>query len=125
MYASCLLSGKSLPINFSTWNQTNQSIGGDSHFSTHINRSRIRLKPVFIILANTDTPRHKETNYFYHPMATSGNDGYFIEDEYQVWLQIGSMVVPEYPITSVTEALYQLKKAVATPFHMFSIWYRI
>ena len=28
-YASHLLSGKSLPINFNTWNHTNQSTGND------------------------------------------------------------------------------------------------
>ena len=31
-YASHLLSGKALPINFSTWNHTNQSTGLDKNF---------------------------------------------------------------------------------------------
>ena len=35
-YASHLLSGKSLPINFNTWNHTNQSAGNDKNFSAHI-----------------------------------------------------------------------------------------
>ena len=39
-YASHLLSGKSLPINFSTWNHTNQSTGNDKNFSAHVNRSK-------------------------------------------------------------------------------------
>ena len=34
------------------------------------------------------------------------------------------LLVPEYPITSVTEALYQLKEAVGTPFQMYARWYR-
>ena len=38
-YTSHLLSGKSLPINFSTWNHTNQSIGNDKNFSANINRA--------------------------------------------------------------------------------------
>ena len=47
-------------------------------------------------------------------------------DEHQVWIQTGSKLVPEYPITSVTEALYhQLKEAVGTPFQMYARWYRI
>ena len=61
-YASHLLSGKSLPINFSTWNQTNQSTGGDNNFSTHINRSLTCLKSVFMTLGYTETYRLKEAN---------------------------------------------------------------
>ena len=47
-YASHLLSGKPLPINFSTWNQTNQPTGNDKNPSAHTNRSLTRLKSVFI-----------------------------------------------------------------------------
>ena len=79
---------------------------------------------MFITLGHTETARHKEVNNFYHPMSAGANDGYFVEDEHQVWLQIGSKLVPEYPITSVTEALYQLKKAVGYPLQMYSRWYR-
>ena len=46
-YASHLLSGKSLPINFNTWNHTNQSTGNDKHFSAHITRAVTRLKSIF------------------------------------------------------------------------------
>ena len=35
-YASHFLSGKSLPINFSTWNHTNQSTGNDKQTSALI-----------------------------------------------------------------------------------------
>ena len=42
-YASHLLSGKTLPINFSTWNHTNQSTGNDKNFPAHINRALTRL----------------------------------------------------------------------------------
>ena len=38
-YASHLLSSKSLPINFNTWNHTNQSTGLDKNFSAHITRA--------------------------------------------------------------------------------------
>ena len=95
-YASHLLSGKSLPINFSTWDQTNQSTGGDKNFSSHINRSLTRLKSVFITLANTETSRYKDVNSFYHPMSASAVDSFVPEDEHQVWLQIGSKLIPEY-----------------------------
>ena len=42
-YASHLLSGKSLPINFNTWNHTNQSTGLDKDFSSHTTRAVTRL----------------------------------------------------------------------------------
>ena len=38
-YASHLLSGKSLPINFNTWNHTNQPTGLDKNSSAHITRA--------------------------------------------------------------------------------------
>ena len=53
-YASHLLSGKRLPINFNTWNHTNQSTGGDNDLSIHIDRGLTRLKSVFITLSNPD-----------------------------------------------------------------------
>ena len=53
-YASHLLSGKTLPFNFSTWNHTNQSTGNDKNFSAHINRSLTRPKAVFITLGFID-----------------------------------------------------------------------
>ena len=42
-YASHLLSGKALPINFNTWSHTNQSIGNDKHLSANIHRVLYRL----------------------------------------------------------------------------------
>ena len=80
---------------------------------------------MFVTLGLVETARHKEADNFYHPVSASANDGYFVEDEHQFWLQIGSKLVPEYPMTSVTESLYQLKKAVGTHFNMYSRWYRI
>ena len=119
-----LLSGKTLPINFSTWNHTNQSTGLDKNFSAHSNRSLTRLKAVFITLGFTDSSKSKSCNNFYHPMANSVSDGYFIADEHSFQVQVGSKLYPEYPVTSVTEALYQLKKAVGAPFQMYARWYR-
>ena len=49
---------------------------------------------------------------------------YRFVDEHQVWLQIGSQQIPEYPINSVAEAYYQLKKAVGKSFHIFGRWFR-
>ena len=47
-YVSHLLGGKSLPINFNTWNHTNRSTGLDKSFSAHITRAVTRLKSIFI-----------------------------------------------------------------------------
>ena len=71
-YASHLLSGKSLPINFNTWNHTNQSIGNDKNFSAHITRAVIRLKSIFITLHKPDGVAYKQANDFYHPAGTNG-----------------------------------------------------
>ena len=32
--------------------------------------------------------------------------------------------MPEYPMTSMTEALYQLQKTVGNPLQMYGRWYR-
>ena len=61
-YASHFLSGKSPPINFSTWNHTNQSTGNDKNFSANINRALTRPKPVFIILQGVEGAWGKQCN---------------------------------------------------------------
>ena len=114
-YASHLLSGKSLPINFSTRNHTTQSTNGDKDFSAHISRALTRLKSVLLTLNNTslDTALYKEANGFYHPMSGSWQgETHDFRYEHQCWLQTGSMQLPVYPINSVAEAYYQLKKVV-------------
>ena len=123
-YASHLLSGKSLPINFSTWNHTNQSTGGDKNFSANINRALTRLKSVFITLHNTDGDWYKQANSFYHPIENSFTDQYGVVDEHQYWVQIGSKLIPEYPVNSLSESLSQLRKTVGNNFQMFGRWYR-
>merc|ERR1711966_282737 len=57
-------------------------------------------------------------------MASSVSDSYFVADKHSFQVQVGSKLYPEYPVTSVTEALYQLKKTVGSPFQMYSRWYR-
>ena len=124
-YTSHLLSGKSLPINFSTWNHTNQSTGQDANFSNHINRALTRLKSVFITLKNDDTQEYKTCNDFYHPIASSpSGNNLFIDDEHSYQIQIGSKLVPEYPVNSLSESFSQLKKTVGHGFKMHSRWYR-
>ena len=125
-FASHLLGGKSLPINLSTWNHTNQSTGGDKDFSAHINRAVTRLKSVFLTLKNDDTQLYKQCNDFYHPVGYHDAGGHvlYAYGEHQYQIQIGSKLVPEYPITSVSESFSQLRKTVGKPFKMHSRWYR-
>jgi len=121
-YASHLLSGKSLPINFNTWNHTNQSTGLDKNFSAHITRAVTRLKSIFITLHKSDGVAYKQVNDFYHPCSTNGQVTLANEHSYQV--QIGAKLVPEYPVHSLAESYSQLKKTVGRAFKMHSSWYR-
>ena len=63
-YASYLLSGKSFPINFNTWNHTNQSAGLDESLSAHITRAVTRLKSIFITPHKPDGVAYQQANYF-------------------------------------------------------------
>ena len=121
-YASHLLSGKSLPINFNTWGHTNQSTGLDKNFSAHITRAVTRLKSIFITPHKPDNVTYKQVNDFYHPCTNNGALTLANEHSYQV--QIGSKLVPEYPVSSLAESYSQLKKTVGRSFKMHSSWYR-
>ena len=127
-YASHLLSGKTLPINFSTWNHTNQSTGNNPDFSAHITRALTRLKSVFITLATNNNDdgmnRLKHATYFFHPNATRGDGKYNIDDEHNFQIQVGSKLYPEYPVSSVAESLSQLVKVVGKSFHVSPVLYR-
>ena len=74
-YASHLLSGKSLPINFNTWNHTDQSTGLDKDFSAHITRAVTRLRSIFITLHKPDGVAYKQVDGFY----------YFLSSLYTQW----------------------------------------
>ena len=127
-YASHLLSGKSLPISFSSFNHSNQATSGDKDFSAHINRALTRLKSVCITLYRegataTLNPGHREIcNDFYHP-ASSSNLENLEAGQHQVWLHIASKKVPGYPIRDCTEACYHLRKTAGHPINVFSRWY--
>ena len=120
--ASHLLSGKSLPINFNTWNHTNQSTGLDKSLSAHITRAVTRLKSIFITLHRPYGVAYKQVNDLYHPCSTNGQLTLANEHPYQV--QIGSKLIPEYPANSLSESDGQLKKTVGRSFKMHSSWYR-
>ena len=133
-YASHLLSGKSLPINFSSYNHSSQSTNGDKDFSAHIHRALTRLKSVYITLFNNwagtgvgpaevkRPANRKVCNDFYHPASINAMED-LEQAQHSVWLQVGSKLYPEYPIRDSTEAYYQLSQTVKTPMHIYSRWY--
>ena len=121
-YASHLLSSRSLPINFNTWNHTNQPTGLDNNFSAHITRAVTRLKSIFITLHKPDGVAYKQANDFYHPCSINGQLTLSNGHSYQV--QIGSELIPEYPANSLSESYSQLRKTVGRAFNMHSSWYR-
>ena len=123
-YASHLLSGKPFPINFSTWNHTNQSTGNDKNVSANINRTLTRLKPMFITLQGVEGAWDKQCSDSFHPIAMKTTDAYSVSDEHQYQVQIGSKLIPEYPVKSLSESLSQLRKTVGGSFQMFGRWYR-
>ena len=58
-------------------------------------------------------------------MSAKLNDAYDPLDEHSFQIQIGSKIIPEHPVTSVTEALSQLRKTVGNyPLHLYGRWYR-
>lgn len=114
-YASHLLSGKTLPISFNSYiTQVQSTVSSQTDFSVNVSRAITRLKSIFVSLyrdekTGTDnSTKTKECNYFYHPMR----GGYRFDREIEFQIQIGSKLMPEYPIRSLAEAFSHLRKAL-------------
>ena len=135
-YAQLLLSGKSLPINYSSYVNQMQTITGTSP-AINITRALSRLKSVFVTFdqVNTMAPTStganghiavwkKSWNDFHHPMTYQTGSMYnsLYEMEYQ--LQVGSKLFPDFPMRSLQEQFYQLRKCMGTEssnFHSLDI----
>ena len=115
-YTAYLMEGKILPIQY-TGVSTGSQIFRDMKTDIHVSRSLSRLKAVFMTMLYTDltaaTFRGSEImERFWHPMA-----GTFDSDkEVELQIQIGSKLYPEYPIRSLSEAFYQLRKTLGLHF---------
>ena len=117
-YAEHLLSGKPLPINYSTYVSQLQTLlsgaNGQQEPRLNVTRALSRLKSVFVTLDKpvTDSIRYKDWNSFYSPMETysSGINSSSYNGEIEFQVQLGSKMYPEYPIRSHAEAFYQLRK---------------
>ena len=121
-YTSHLIAGRSLPINFNTWNHTNQSTGVDKNFSAHITLAVTLLKNIFITPHKPDGVAYKQANYFLSSLYNQWSITLSKEHSYQV--QIGSKLIPECPVNSLPETYSQLKKTEGRAFKMHSPWYR-
>jgi hypothetical protein len=135
-YAQLLLSGKSLPINYSSYVNQMQTITGTSP-AINITRALSRLKSVFVTFdqVNSMAPSFtganghlavwkKSWNDFHHPMTYTTGSMYnsLYEMEYQ--LQVGSKLFPDFPMRSLQEQFYQLRKCMGTEssnFHSLDI----
>ena len=110
-YAEHVLSGKSLPINYSTYISILQSCAFP--MSVSATRAISKLKTVFFNfdgdhsnVTTAITGIYKDWNSFQHPMQ--GTHDFNNELEFQV--QIGSTMYPEYPCRILAQAFYELKE---------------
>jgi hypothetical protein len=135
-YAQLLLSGKSLPINYSSYVNQMQSISGQSP-AINITRALSRLKSVFVTFdqANQNVQGAGQANVhfnlwkrnwndFHHPMTWSNQTGYNSAYEMEYQLQVGSKLFPDFPMRTLQEQFYQLRKCMGTEssnFHSLDI----
>ena len=114
-----------------------QSISGTSP-AINITRALSRLKSVFVTFdqansfppyGSSDSNRHlavwkKSWNYFHHPMTYSNSPMYDQRYEMEYQLQVGSKLFPDFPMRSLQEQFYQLRKCMGTEssnFHSLDI----
>ena len=121
-YAEHLLSGKSLPINYSTYVSQMQTVT-EQKIAVNVARALTRLKSVMVSFqkeydfTTTGSTRKytfgKMWNDFFSPMSPENQHDVLLhqaDGEFEFQLQIGSKLFPEYPIRSHAEAYYQLRK---------------
>jgi len=131
-YAQHLLSGKSLPINYNTYISQTQQMAGQTT-AVNVTRALTRLKSVFITLDKGRTGEgtqaavsFKGWNDFFHSMGGNVDPAqiYDVTKEMEFQIQIGSKLFPEYPMRSLAECFYQLRKTLGihtSSFHNIDI----
>ena len=113
-YTSHLLSGKALPIKYTTFiNQ--QSTIASKNVAVQVSRAVSRLQKCFISFYKTPTAEtilDKPAIKFYHPMET----GYYNPvQELEFQIQLGGKLYPEYPCKSISECFTILKQTLNLP----------
>ena len=113
-YTAHLLSGKALPIKYTTFiNQ--QSTISSKNVAVQVSRAVSRLQKCFITFYKTPTTEtiiDKSAIKFYHPMET----GYYNPiQELEFQIQLGGKLYPEYPCKSISECFTILKQTLNLP----------
>ena len=130
-YDEIVLSSKEIPIHYTTFVSQFQTISGQDEPFINVSRAATRLKSVFVSLdknfsGTRVTAGRKWWNDFFSPGSVSNRINYTnnSKDEFELQLQIGSKLFPEYPIRSHAEAYYQLRKALgvqSSKMHSFDV----
>ena len=124
-YVAHMLSGKSLQIVYNTFISNIQTVLSQDT-QINVSRSLSRLRSVFLSLERdfsnepNKTARtrwyNKHWNNFYSPMAEDTNSDFtqhLEENEIvSLQLQVGSFLIPQYPIRSHAECFYSLRKSL-------------
>ena len=106
-YAQHLLDGGNLPINFGTFTTSSQVINNIKS-SVNVQRAFARMKSVYVSLSNDQNSNKSAVDDFLNPMGAT----YDFQKELQFQMQLGNKLFPEYPIRSVAESYYQLRKVM-------------
>ena len=117
-YIEHLLSGKSLPIQYSTYISQQSAVAGKS-FNVQVIRAVSKLQKAFISFY-TDPAAAVPFNYpsitFHHSMEAT-TTFYDPDKELQIYLQLGSKLYPENPTNNLSECFYRLKETLNLPDH--------
>lgn len=134
-YHNVLMSSKDIPIHYNTLTSQFQTIIGQDEAFVNVSRAATRLKSVFVtldksFLAGTTrvTAGRKWWNDYFSPASDNNRNGTIFKhsnaDEFELTVQIGSKIYPDYPIRSHSEAYYNLRKTLgvqSSSVHSFDI----
>jgi len=111
-FAQHLLSGKTMPIQFTSYSTQKQSIT-TSQPTLNISRALTRLKDIYVTLDDETGSRaiYKSCNSFKHPDSDKNSVSFH--------LHIGSLVFPDFPARSSAELFYMLRKALGIQDNAF------
>jgi hypothetical protein len=124
-YIEHLSSGKSLPIEYTTYISQQSAVVGKS-FAVQVIRAVSRLQKAFITFyadSALPLPFRKPTITFHHPMDEMSQSAFYDPDkELQIYMQLSFKLYPGYPCNNLSECFYRLKEAMHLPeYHQHAI----
>ena len=135
-------SGGNINIKYTTYYSQILSLLGNATPSLNVSRSLTYLTRVFVSFLKPTGPSaagnikeywNKDFNCFYHTLREENRASTLLSPKYistkdliqSAQLQVGSKLIPDYPITSSAECFYFLRKALNTdnvfPAHIHSV----